>query len=87
MVDIELWDWEAGTSEIVPLEATWNGTGDLVKGSFRVISKFGDEMLKFSSRSTMRDAVANTEVGGMNLGDSAYGGIAQFRDMEMFMVK
>ncbi|MFH1236637.1 MAG: hypothetical protein V1685_06965 [Parcubacteria group bacterium] len=83
----ELWDWEAGTSEIVTLEATWNGTSDLMRGSVNVIWKFGNLMEKFSDRSTMRDATASASVNGESLGDSMYGGIVQFRTMDMFMVK
>src|SRR3989344_2242084 len=86
VADLELWDWNAGTFEFVTLEAVWNGTGDLMKGSFKVVDKFDNVTQKFSDRSTMRDAMANAEVGGMDLGDSVYGGIAQFRDMEIFMV-
>lgn len=86
-VEIEVFDWMTGSSEMVMLEASWTGTGELQRGALKVMEKFGDSTFKYNERSSFRDASAVASVDETALGMSTFGGIVKFKAMSMEMVK
>jgi len=86
-VDINVYDWETGTSETVNVKADWTGKGDVAKGSYKYTSKYGDYTMKGSSSSVYRDATATGLIGGKDPGTSAYAGLAMFKSSYMEMKK
>ncbi len=78
------WETPAGT---VTVEANWQGTGEVTKGSFRTISKYNGYSSKYSDRTSSREAVATGSIDGTDLGQSQYGGMAAFKDVQISMQK
>ena len=86
-VDIEVYDWNTGTLETLRVKADWTGTGDVTKGSFKYMSKYGDYTMKSSSSSVSREATATGSINGNDLGTSDLGGLAKFKSAYMEMKK
>lgn len=85
-VDIELYNYSDYTSEVVTINAQWEGTGDLEKGSYKYISKYGNYMEKFSSSSSFREAQATGSI-GEDLGISDYANLVAFKSASISMEK
>lgn len=86
-VDITLYDWDTGTAETVSLKAEWTGIGDVRKSSYKSMDKYGNYVSKFSSGSSIRDAVATASINGQPFGTSDYGVLIAFKYASMTMVK
>lgn len=86
-VDIEVYDWETGATETLNVKADWTGTGDIIKDSFKYSSKSGDIIFKGSSSSSSRMATATGSINSVDLGESSYGGLAQFKSASLEMKK
>lgn len=78
------WETPAGTATI---QATWAGTGDVSKGSYKWMSKYGDYTAKGCSSSLSRAATAEGSINDENIGASSYAGLAKFKDVYMEMIK
>lgn len=88
-VEIDLYGWEdeEWIEETITIQAQWTGIGDLVKGSFKTTSKYGDFMSKYSEQSKYREAIASGFMNDLDLGVSDYAGLVEFRYAEMWMEK
>ncbi|MBI3963488.1 MAG: hypothetical protein HY341_00655 [Candidatus Kerfeldbacteria bacterium] len=84
-VDVEVYDWMTDTFETVTVSATWNGTGDLERGSLHVRERFGDTSFRYSERSTFRAGESVAMWNATDLGPSMDAGLVQFRSMNVFM--
>ncbi len=78
------WETPDGTATI---DANWTGTGDVVKGSFKYMSKYDDYVMKGSDSSISREATATGSINGNDLGTSDFGGLAKFKSAYMYMKK
>ncbi|MFZ2070902.1 MAG: hypothetical protein WAV32_04785 [Halobacteriota archaeon] len=85
-VDIELFVSD-GTVQTVAIQAQWTGGGDLEKGMFKMMSKSGDFMSKYSENSKFREATATGFIGDYDPGVSDYGSLVEFKYAEMWMEK
>ena len=74
----------AGTANI---EATWTATGKVSTGSYKWMSKDGNYMEKGSSSSSSRTATAQGTLNNEELGTSAFGGMAKFKSVDMWLTK
>ena len=94
-VQIELFEWicdengmclqtPAGTANI---EATWTATGKVTTGSYKWMSKDGNYIEKGSSSSSSRTATAQGILNNEDLGTSAFGGMAKFKSVDMWLIK
>lgn len=86
-IQIQLYDSNTGTYEIVTLQAQWTGVGDTTKGSYTSTSKSGDYTSKFSQDTVYRSATASVAINGQNLGTSQYGTISWFKSVSIITVK
>lgn len=86
-VDIELFDWNTGTVETITIAAQWTGEGDVMKSSFKDISKYDDFMSKYSDKSSFREATATGSINDEDLGTSDYGELIKFKSVSMYMEK
>ena len=86
-VDIELFDWNTGTVETITIAAQWTGEGDVMKSSFKHISKYDDFMSKYSDKSSFREATATGSINDEDLGTSDYGELIKFKSVSMYMEK
>ena len=93
-VQIDLYQWNCDQNgcwetpaDPATIEATWTGTGDISKGSYKWMSKYGDYISKGSSSSLSRDATANGKINGNDLGISDFAGLAKFKSMNIEMKK
>ncbi|KCZ72568.1 hypothetical protein ANME2D_00997 [Candidatus Methanoperedens nitroreducens] len=86
-VQVDLYDWYSPAMETVTIQAQWTGTGDATKGSYKVISKYGDYTSKYSDRSTFREATATGSIDDQELGTSDFGAMVNFKSAYMFMKK
>lgn len=86
-VNIDVYDWEIGTIETLNVKTDWTGTGDVAKGSFKYMSKYGDYMMKGSGSSVYRGATAIGSINGDDLGTSAFAGLSMFKSAYMEMKK
>jgi len=93
-VQIELYQWNCDASGcwetpagIATIEATWSGTGTISKGSYKWMSKDDNYMAKGSSSSSSRTATAQGTLNNKELGTSAFGGMANFKSVDMQMIK
>lgn len=88
-VKIDLYDFN-GTVEKVTIKSQWAGIGDVTKGSFKYMSKFGDFIEKFSTSSSFREAKATGSIYNdinKELGTSNYGSMAKFKSASISMKK
>jgi len=73
------------------IEANWAGTGDIMSGSNKFMSRSGDFIYKSSDKSSIREATATGSIeindDGQNLGTSDYGSIVKFKSTSMSMEK
>jgi hypothetical protein len=86
-VEIELFDWNTGTSETITVAAQWTGVGDVEISSSKYISKYEDFMSKYSDKSLFREATATGSVDGQELGTSDFGLMVKFKSVSMSMEK
>ncbi len=86
-VDVDLSNWETGSIETVTIQAQWNGSGDVTKGSFKYISKYEDYISKGSSSSVSRGATATGSINNNDLGTSDFAGLAKFKSAYIDMKK
>jgi hypothetical protein len=93
-VEIELSQWncdENGCWEtfegIATIEATWTGTGDVSKNSYKWTDKYGGFISRGSSSSSYREATAEGTLNNVELGTSNFGGVTKFKYADMQMQK
>jgi len=94
-VQIDLYQWncdENGMCSETPdgtatIEANWAGKGEVLKSSYKYISKSGDYISKYSDISSMRDATVTGTLDGLELGPSSYGGLVIFKHASIWMQK
>ncbi len=88
-VEIDLYD-NTGIVEKVTIKAEWTGIGDLIKGSLKYMSKYGDFIEKFSGSSSFREATVTGSIyndTNKELGTSSYGNIVKFKSASISMKK
>lgn len=86
-VQMQLYDYNTGTYEIVTLQAKWTGVGDTTKGSYTTTSKSGDYTSKFSSDTVYRSATATGAINGQDLGTSQTAFMYWFKSVSITTVK
>ncbi len=86
-INVDVYDWNSAVVETITVQAEWTGIGDATKGSYKYTSRNGDYVSKYSSSSTMREAIATGSLNDAELGTSTYGSIVNFKDASMWMVK
>ncbi|KCZ71534.1 hypothetical protein ANME2D_02267 [Candidatus Methanoperedens nitroreducens] len=86
-VQVDLYDWDTYTVETVTVKVVWTGVGDVTKGSYKSISKYGDYIGKYSDRSTFSEATATGSINDQELGTSDFGTLIKFKSAYMSMEK
>lgn len=86
-VEVELYDWETGTTKVITIDALWTGTDEAIKGSYKQMSKQGDYFMKFSEKSKHRPAIATGAMDGHELGNSDFAEMFMFDNVYMSMEK
>jgi hypothetical protein len=71
-----------GTAEIT-IQATWEGTGDVLTDKFNEHIKFDKFSDKFKGSSHEREAIAEGSINNVNLGTSDFAGLFAFKRVEM----
>ncbi len=88
-VQVDLFDWFNPTPvvETITIKADWTGIGDVIKGSYKSISKYNDFISKYSDSSSYRGATATGSINDQDLGTSSYGSLVKFKSATMWMQK
>ena len=86
-VELDLFDYNTGEVETITVQAQWTGKGDLIRNSFRFMSKSGEFVAKFSASSTMREATATGSINDDDLGTSNSAQLIAFKSASMEMKK
>ncbi len=86
-VKVDLYDPYSPVVETVTVQAQWSGTGEVTKGSYKSISKYGDYVSKYSDSTSWREAIATGSINNMELGQSQFGSLAAFKSASMWMQK
>ena len=86
-VDIEVYNWDTGKTEILPVMADWTGKGEVSKGNFRSTSKDGDYTFRSSDSSSYRDASVTGSINNCGLGINSYANLVNFKSAYMNMEK
>jgi hypothetical protein len=86
-VDIEVYNWETGQTEIIPVKADWTGQGVVSTGSFRSTSKDGDYTFRSSDSSSYRGASVTGNINNCDLGVNPNGMLIKFKSASMTVEK
>ncbi len=62
-------------------------SGDIIKGSYKSISKYSDYVSKYSDSTSAREATATGSLNSMDLEQSQYGNLVAFKSASMWMQK
>lgn len=86
-VQLDLFDYNTGGVETITVQAQWTGKGDLIRNSFKFMSKSGEFVAKFSDSSTIREATATGSINDDDLGTSDFAELIAFKSASMQMIK
>lgn len=86
-VDVEVYNWDTGKMEILPVTADWTGIGDVSTDSYTSISTNGDYRFRSTSHSNYRDASATGSINNTDLGIDSYGSLVKFKSAYMNMIR
>lgn len=86
-VDVEVYNWDTGKTEILPVMADWSGIGEVSTGSSSYASTDGDYKFRSTSSSNYRDASATASINNNDLGQSNYGSLNSFKNAYIDMIK
>ena len=86
-VDVEVYNWDTGKTEILSVTADWSGIGEVSTGSSSYVSTDGDYRFRSTSNSNYRGASATGSINNNDLGQSNYGSLNSFKNAYIDMIK
>jgi hypothetical protein len=86
-IEIEVYDWDTDETETLTVNADWTGIGEISKDSSISRSQSGNYIWKSSSNTKYRDASATCSINGLDLGESFFASLYNFKSASMSMEK